>query len=72
MAAKERIFVSQKQSRDQNLKNHFPKDIFNEIWLKVEEHECMHSLEISFENIILFKKGGQNKTVTSRNNAYLC
>ena len=28
MAAKKRIFVSQKQSRDQNLKNHFPKGIF--------------------------------------------
>ena len=28
MEAKKTIFVSQKKSRDQNLKNHFPKGIF--------------------------------------------
>ena len=28
MVAKKQIFVMQKQSRDQNLKNHFPKGIF--------------------------------------------
>ena len=37
IAAKKRIFLSQKQSHDQNLKNHFPNGISNEIWLKVEK-----------------------------------
>ena len=35
MAAKKRIFVSWKKSRDQNLKKHF----FNEIWLKLEDQK---------------------------------
>ena len=33
------ISISEKRSRDQNLKTIFPKQFFNEIWLKVEEHE---------------------------------
>ena len=41
MAAKRRIFVSQKQSCEQNLKknNTFPEQFFNKIWLKVGEHK---------------------------------
>ena len=61
MMAKKQIFVSRKKSRDQNLKNYFPKGIFNEIWLKVEEHEYIYIFEIKFEKIILFKNGSQNK-----------
>ena len=36
-------------------------EFFNEIWLKVEEHEYIYIFEIKFEKIILFKNGGQNK-----------
>ena len=43
------------------LKNTFPKEFFNEIWLKVEEHECIYIFVIKFEKIILFKNGGQNR-----------
>ena len=38
MAAKIRIFISWTESCDQNLKNHFPKKIFNENLVKVGEH----------------------------------
>ena len=31
----------------QYLKNHFPKGTFNEIWLKVEEHEYIYITEIT-------------------------
>ena len=34
MVVKKRIFISRKQSRDQNLKDQFSKEIFNKIWLK--------------------------------------
>ena len=34
---------------------------FNEIWLKVWEHEYIHIFEIKFEKNIPFKNGGQNK-----------
>ena len=38
-------------------------EFFNEIWLKVGEHEYIYTFEIKFEKkkIILFKNGGQNK-----------
>ena len=49
MAAQKRVFVSQEQSRDQNLKNHFPNGFFNEIWIKVGEHEYIYISEIKFE-----------------------
>ena len=46
-------------------KTTFPKEFFNKIWLKVEEHECIYISEIWIEkkNIMLFffhqKMGGQ-------------
>ena len=42
-------------------KNTFPKEFFDGIWLKVEEHEYIYIVEIKFEkkNIPL-KNGGQN------------
>ena len=55
MAAKKQIFVSRKQSRD---KNFFPEGVFNKIWLKVAEHECIYIFEIQFEKIVLFKNRG--------------
>ena len=62
MAAKKQIFILRKKSCDQNLKNNFPNGIFNEIWLKVGEHEYIYIFEIKFEKKnILFKNGGQNK-----------
>ena len=33
----------------QNLKEHFSKGIFNEIWLKVGEHEWIYITEITFK-----------------------
>ena len=45
MAAIKQISVSRKKLRDQNLKNHFPKEI-SHIWLQVEEHEYIYIFEI--------------------------
>ena len=42
-------------------KTTFPKEFFDKIWLKVEEHEYNYIFEIKFEKNILFKKGSQNK-----------
>ena len=43
-------------------KTTFPKEFFNEIWPKVEEHEYIYIFKIKFEKkIILFKNGGRNK-----------
>ena len=42
-------------------KTTFPMEFFNEIWLKVGEHETIYIFEIKFENNYLFKNGGQNK-----------
>ena len=39
MAAKNRIFAWQKKLCGQNLKNQFPKAIFNEMWLKLGDCE---------------------------------
>ena len=45
-------------------------EFFNEIWLKVEEHEYIYIFEIRFEKKnILFKNG---KFVTLGNNANSC
>ena len=61
MAAKKRIFVTQKRSRDQILKNHFSKEFVNKIWLKVEEHEYIIIFDIKFGKKNNLKNGGQNK-----------
>ena len=56
-------------------KNTFPKEFFNEILLKVREHEYVDIFEVKFENKnILFKNGGQNKfwDIVTCNNADLC
>ena len=42
------IFISRHFDFGQNLKNHFPKEFFNEIWLKVGEHEYIYITEITF------------------------
>ena len=39
----------------------FPMEFFNEIWLKVGEHEYINIFEIKFEKHILYKNGDQNK-----------
>ena len=73
MAANERIFVSQEKSRDQNLKNHFPKELFNKIWLKDEEHEYINIFEIKFEKkLFCLKMPAKTSFVTLRNSAHLC
>ena len=56
MATKKRIFVSQKKSRDQNLKkNTFPKEFFNKIWLKVEEHEYIFEIKLKKKKYFVLK-----------------
>ena len=49
MAATLPIFISRHFAFGQNLKKHFPKKkIFNEIWLKLGEHEYIYITEITF------------------------
>ena len=36
-------------------------EFFNEIWLKVGEHEYINIFEIKFKKNIIFKNGGQSK-----------
>ena len=73
MAAEIRIFVSRfKKVKWPKFKkkNSFPKEFFNETWLKVEEHECICISEIQFEKkIFCFKMADIERL---RNNAYLC
>ena len=40
--------LHEKQLRDQNLKNNFPKGIFSEIWLKLGDCEYIYIAEIKF------------------------
>ena len=54
-------------------KTTFPMDFFDEIWLKVGEHEYIYIFEIKFEKKnIPFKNGGQTSSVILHNNANLC
>ena len=50
MAAKEPIFISRHFDFGQNLKkkNTFPKEYFNEIWLKLGDPEYINFAEIKF------------------------
>ena len=50
-------------------KTTFPKEFFNEIWLKVGEHEYIYITEITFKKAIPFKDGGQNNFLILCNNA---
>ena len=52
-------------------KTTFPKEFFNEIWLKVGEHKYIYITEIIFKKIISFWNGGQNNFLILRNNANL-
>ena len=75
MAAKKRIFVLRKCHVTKIWKkNHtFQNEVFNKIWLKIEEHEYIYNFELKFEKkSILFKNGGQTSFVTMCNNANLC
>ena len=49
MAAKKRIYVSQKGHVTKIWKITFPKEFFIKIWLQVEEHEYIFIFEIKFE-----------------------
>ena len=43
-------------------KTTFIKEFFNEIWLKVGEHEYIYITEVTFEKkLFRFKNGSQNK-----------
>ena len=60
MAAKILVFISQKKSRDQNLKTAFPKEFFNKISFNIREHEYIYIAEIKiWEKNIPFKNGSQ-------------
>ena len=51
----------------------FPMEFFNEIWLKVGEHEYIYIFEIKFEKkIFCLKMAAKTSFVTLRNNANLC
>ena len=62
MAAIIPIFLSRKQSHDQNLKNHFPKRIFNKISLKLRRTWKLHIAKMKFEKkkSVPSQNGGQN------------
>ena len=49
MEAKKRIFVSQNSHVTKIWKTTFPKESFDEIWPKLEEHEYIFNFEIKFE-----------------------
>ena len=60
--AAEKEFLFRKNSHVTKIwKTTFPMEFFNDIWLKVGEHEYIYIFEMKFEKIILFKNGGQNK-----------
>ena len=61
MAAKKRIYVSQKSHVTKIWKTSFPKEFFNKVWLKVEEHEQIYIFKMKFIKNILFKNGTQSK-----------
>ena len=42
MEAKIDFLLRRKQPRDQNLKNRFPNEIFNEIWPKLGDYENIY------------------------------
>ena len=49
MAAKLPIFISSHFDFGENLKNHFPKNVFNEIWLTIGDYEYIYNTEIKIE-----------------------
>ena len=54
-------------------KTTFPMEFFNEIWLKVGEHEYIYIFEIRFEKkLFCSKMVAKTSFVTLRNNANLC
>ena len=62
MAARKQILLCENISPTKIWKTTFPKEFFNEIWLKVGEYKCIYIFEIKFKKkIILLKYGGQNK-----------
>ena len=55
------------------MKNHFPKGIFNKIWLKVREHKYIYIFEIKFEKrLFCYEMAAKTSIVTLRNNVNLC
>ena len=55
------------------MKNHFPMEFFNEIWLKVGKHEYIYISQIKFEKkIFCSKMVAKTSFVTLLNNANLC
>ena len=54
-------------------KNTFPKEFFNQIWRKVEEHEYIYILEIIFKKkLFCLKMAAKASFVILRDNAHLC
>ena len=74
MAAKKQISILRKKELDQNLKKiKFPKEFFNKIWLKVEEHKYINIFEIKFETkLFCLKMVAKTSFMTLGNNAHFC
>ena len=54
-------------------KTTFPKEFFNEIWLKVGEHEYIYITETTFKKkLFRFKMAAKTFFLILRNNANLC
>ena len=53
-------------------KTTFPKEFFNEIWLKVLEHKYIYITEIHVKKNYFILNDGQNNLLILRNNANLC
>ena len=72
MAAKKRFFCFAKSHVIKIWKITFPKEFFNEIWLKVE-YEYIYIFEIKFEKkLFCLKMAANTGFVTLCNNANLC
>ena len=53
-------------------KTTFPMEFFNEIWLKVGEHEYIYIFEIKVKKLFCLKMAAKTRFVTLCNNADLC
>ena len=58
--------------RFEKKKNTFPKEFFNEFWLKVGEHKCIYITKITFKKKYPVLKWRSRQFLILRNNANLC
>ena len=65
MATKKPISISRHKISDQKWENHFPEEIFLEIWLITEDCKYNYTAEIKFEKVIRLRFYGENKFWTA-------